>query len=240
MLAWVLGCSSFRLVPGTPEGPQHIIPQTRLGDPGQEQKGCSVDRGPAGCWRIQRRPFEAGQVQRLELAAGSAEILGIWSLPHCLSLKPTLLVLLTAQMGGKATECSESREENAPLQCKAEAEAGRLCVCVCVCVCVCAPRSLLPSPPSLEMPFQFPSPQRTTTLTSSLCLSPAQPSPAHKDLHSLWFPLPAPEPAHLSQRLRMGKRQCVTKSQRHVLQLPPFCWEMLDLTDTIQTLILKT
>lgn len=93
-----------------------------------------------------------------------------WSLQLRSSLRPTLLVLLRAQMGREATEVSESREGNAPLL--------REAVCVCACAGVHHTASLPLPLLGDAFPFQFPSPQRTTLAAFCLCPSPAQPCPA--------------------------------------------------------------
>lgn len=129
---------------------------------------------------------------------------GSWSLQPHSSLRPTSLVLPTAQMGGEGAESSfMSREETAPLLSEARAKSGRLCVCVCV----YTTPSLPPSLPSSEMLFNSLLPREPP---SSILPLP-QPSPAQVAWTSLWLPLRTQDPSSALGALDGEERQSGSK-----------------------------
>ena len=185
MLAWALGCSSSRPGRGAPEGPQRTIPQPRLR---AYRSGADVSpRRARASWGLggSASPGQLSSEAQAGLLPHGAP--GSWSLQFHSSLRPTLLMPLTAQMGGEATESSsKSREKTALLPSEALAKSGR------VCVCVCTSPSLPPSLPSSEMLFNSPLPREPPSSILPLPQpSPAQPSPAQPrgTWASLWLPL---------------------------------------------------
>ena len=144
---------------GASEGPQRTIPWPRLeayrsgADWRPTDQGQTCHPGEPGPARGLGRSASPGQLNS-EAAASLPPrgAPGSWTLQPHTSLRPTSLVLLTAQMGGEGAESSfRSGEETAPLLSEARAKSGRLCVCVCVCVYTTP--SLPPSLPSSEMLF---------------------------------------------------------------------------------------